>query len=107
MGVTTAAGVGCGSVWGQNCVSLRFGLDFRGELHTAGLLLEILAQGIILSGAGLLGKALLSVGGWRSGDKGSSQWLNVLFVKAWTFKVAFRVRGLDSYMENIFSEGCL
>lgn len=90
---------------GQSCVSLRFGLDFGGDLHPAGLMLEILAQGIILSGAGLLGKALLSVGGrmrGRSGDKDSSQWLKVLFVKAWTFKVAFRVRVLDSYMENIF-----
>lgn len=47
---------------GQSRVSLRFGLDFRGDLHPAGLMLEILAQGIILSGAGLLGKALLSVG---------------------------------------------
>lgn len=56
-------------------MSLRFGLDFSGDLHPAGLLLELLAQGIILSGAGLLGKALLSVG---ERDEGGSQGTRVL-----------------------------
>lgn len=90
---------------GQSCVSLRFGLDFSGDLHPAGLLLELLAQGIILSGAGLLGKALLSVGERDEGAVRGQGFFSVaqsLFVKAWTFKVAFRVRVLNSYMESIF-----
>lgn len=55
----------------------------------------------------MLGKALLSGEGWGGKGRSSSQLLEVPFEKAWTFKVAFkvRVRVLDFYMENIFSEG--